>query len=140
MSVEVAFTGVCCREPELKTAQSGKAFCTFTLGVGEGDGRQWIRVACFEETAEKVAQQLHKGGRAYCEGFLEISLWEPEGKPPHINLNCRARRCEILGLIGRNRPKQNHQRPDSERQGNGARYGGSSRSADYHRPLDDWEH
>jgi single-stranded DNA-binding protein len=110
MSIEAAFTGICCRDPELKTAQSGKAFCSFTLGVGEGDGRQWVRVVCFEDTAEKVAQQLRKGGKAYCEGFLEIDLWEPDGKPPRINVNCRARRVEILNQIGRNKPGKTQER------------------------------
>jgi single-stranded DNA-binding protein len=104
--MEVALTGVCAREPELKQSKAGKRYATFSLGVGEGDARQWVRVTCFAESAEKVAQQLRKGQKAYIEGSLELGIWQPDGRPPALNINVAARRVEVLGRIGRNRPKR----------------------------------
>jgi single-stranded DNA-binding protein len=116
--IEVALTGICAREPELKTsAKSGKPYASFTLGVGDGDARRWVGVCCFAETTEKVAA-LRKAGRAYVEGFLDVSLWQPDGRPAQVNLNVLARRVEILGQIGRNKPKESRPRQDAPSQPN----------------------
>ena len=124
--IEVALTGVCARDPELKhSAKSGKPFCQFSLAVGDGDARRWVRVCCFADTAGKVAGQLRKGGKAYIEGCLEVGIWQPDGKPPQVNLNVAARRVEILGQIGRNRPPK----PREQRSGNG--------HSQHERPFDD---
>jgi single-stranded DNA-binding protein len=104
--IEVALFGVCASEPALRMSKASKPYCQFSLGVGEGEARKWVRVCCFGETAEKVAAQLKKGGKAYCEGTLDVGVWQPEGKPPTANLNVAARRVEVLGQIGRNRSKE----------------------------------
>lgn len=111
--IEVAFIGICASVPELKTSKAGKPYCQFSLGVGEGDKRQWVRVCAFAETAEKIAAQLRKGGKAYIEGTLDAGIWHPDGKPPTINLNVAARRVEVLGQIGKNRPRQNRPAVDN---------------------------
>lgn len=107
--IEIALTGVCVKLPELKMSKTGKPFATFSLVVGDGDNKKFIRVACFGETAEKVAEQLKVGGKVYCEGTLDASIWTPQGGEPRINLNCAARRCEVLNQIGKNRPRQPRQ-------------------------------
>jgi single-stranded DNA-binding protein len=128
--IEVALTGVCARNPELKhSVKSGKPFCQFSLAVGDGDARQWVRVCCFAETAERVAAQLRKGGKAYIEGLLEVGIWQPDGKPPQVNMNVSARRVEILGQIGRNRPPKPQQQTDSR--------GRLGSHAQHERPFDD---
>ncbi len=105
--IEVAFIGVCTKPPELKTSAAGKPFATFSVVIGEGEAKRFMRVACFGEIAERVAAQLTVSGKAYCEGRLETSIWQPQnGGEPRLNLNCAARRVEIMGQIGRNRPKR----------------------------------
>ena len=129
MSIDVALSGVCAREPELKiSANSGKPYCSFTLGVGAGDARQWVRVCCFGETAEKVAAQLKKGQKAYTEGHLDAGIWQPEGRPAQLNLNVAAWRVEMLGQIGRNKPPK--QRDERSR-------ASSQRHSQHEPPFDD---
>lgn len=104
--IECAFSGVALKPPELRTSKAGKPYAQFSLAVGEGENRKFVRVACFGETAEKVAAQLKVGGRAYVEGSLDVGVWAPEGRPPEANMNVAARRVEILNQIGRNKVKQ----------------------------------
>ncbi len=111
-TIECAFTAVCVKAPELKTSKSGKPFCTFSVAIGEADAKRFARVAAFSETAEKVAAQLATGGKVYCEGTIDFAIWAPEGRPPQVNVNVAARRVEILGQIGRNRPKREQQEHD----------------------------
>lgn len=129
--IECALSGVCARDPELKTSAKGTPYCSFALGVGDDGLRQWVRVVCFNEIAERVAQQLRKGGKAYAEGALDADIWKPnDGGEPRVNLNLRARRVEVLNLIGRNRPKR-QQTPQHSRQPE------AIGAADWQRPFDD---
>jgi single-stranded DNA-binding protein len=121
--IECAFAGVCVKAPELKTSKSGNPFATFSLVLGDADNKRFIRVCAFGETAERVAAQLHVGGKAYCEGTLDASIWTPQGGEPRINLNVAARRVEVLGQIGKNRPRQPRQDAPPQNR--------------YHEPVDD---
>ena len=103
--IEVAFTATCVKAVELKTSKSGKPFATFSAVIGEGETKKFARVACFGEVAERVAAQLAIGGKAYCEGTLDAGIWQPPNGEPRLNLNIAARRCEVLGQIGRNKAK-----------------------------------
>lgn len=72
------------RDPELKTAQSGKSYCNFTLATssGFGDSRQteWHNVTAFNKTAENVKQYLHKGSLAAVEGRIQYQTYEKDGQ------------------------------------------------------------
>jgi single-stranded DNA-binding protein len=67
--IETAFWGVLGKDPEPKTSKTGNAFATMNVAVTVGkadDGKdvsQWVRVACFGETAEKIAARARKGDR-----------------------------------------------------------------------------
>ena len=62
MTIEAAFTGVMVSETiELKTSQAGKPWTAFNVEVGEGDGRQYVRVSVFNGLAECAASELAKG-------------------------------------------------------------------------------
>lgn len=124
--IECAFSGVCVKAPELKTSSAGKPFATFSVVIGEGELKKFMRVACFGEIAKKVAAQLTVSGKAYCEGRLDASIWQPENGEARLNLNCSARRVEILNQIGKSRPK----REPTVQNGRGG-------YSDYQRPFDD---
>jgi single-stranded DNA-binding protein len=111
--IECAFSGVCVKPPELKTSSAGKPFATFSVVIGEGELKKFMRVTCFGDVAERVAAQLSVGGKAYAEGRLEASIWQPQNGEARLNLNCAARRVEILNQIGRNRPKREPATPSS---------------------------
>ena len=73
--IEAAFIGRVGTEPELKTSQAGKPWSSLNAAVGSDDDVQWVRVAVFGETAERLAGHLHKGDRLYVEGTLRLNSW-----------------------------------------------------------------
>jgi single-strand DNA-binding protein len=102
----------------------------------------WVRVVAFGEIAEQMAERLAKGARAYIEGRLEVSLWEPgDGRPPRVNVNLTASSIAPMGQIGRSRPRQTHnaergQRTwDRSRDASRARQAGQAVSPE---PPQDW--
>lgn len=121
--LECAFFGAVGRTPELRTSKAGKPWTFFPVRVGQDDAAQWVKVACFNETAETLCRTLQKGDHIYCEGRLTASIWTPEGKPARVQLDCAAWKAEKVRQIGRNKPKREH--PPDDRHG------------DWQRPLND---
>ncbi len=113
--IETAFWGVLGQDPELKTSKTGKAFASFgcAVTVGEADNgkdvSQWVRVACFGETAEKLAGRAKKGDRVYCEGTLTLNTWNDKATGEvKTGLNVAAWKCEKVPGIGKNRARQDN--------------------------------
>ena len=71
------------RDPELKTTQSGKSVCTFTLatdtGYGDNKKTDWHNITVFDKTADNCAKYLHKGSPAYVEGRISYDAYEKDG-------------------------------------------------------------
>jgi single stranded DNA-binding protein len=113
--IEAAFWGMLGKDPELKTSKTGKAFATMNVvvTVGEADDckdvSQWVRVACFGETAERIASRAKKGDRVYCEGTLTLNTWADKTTgEAKTGLNLAAFKCEKVPGIGKSRPRQDH--------------------------------
>lgn len=113
--IEAAFWGVLGKDPELKTSKTGKAFATMNVVVTVGetdDGKdmsQWVRVACFGETAERIASRAKKGDRVYAEGTLTLNTWADKTTgEAKTGLNLAAFKCEKVPGIGKSRPRQDH--------------------------------
>ena len=112
--IETAFWGVLGKDPELRTSKTGNAFATMNVAVTVGkadDGKdisQWVRVACFGETAETIAAKARKGDRVYVEGQLTLNTWADKTTGEiKTSLNVAAWRCEKVPAIGKNRQRQN---------------------------------
>jgi single-stranded DNA-binding protein len=66
---------------DLRTSKTGNAFATMNVAVtvdktdNGKDVTQWVRVACFSETAKDIAARTRKGDRIYCEGSLTLHSW-----------------------------------------------------------------
>lgn len=78
----VVLTGRLTRDPELKHAQSGKAFAKFSLAVGrayEKDGVDFINCTAWGKTAEVIAEYIKKGGAIGVQGSLRVSQYEKDG-------------------------------------------------------------
>jgi single stranded DNA-binding protein len=111
--IEAAFFGAVATEHiELKRSANGNPWCAFSVGITMGandDGRemQWVRVACFGETAERAAATFKKGTRIYIECQLKLDHWNDAktGEPKH-GLSASAFKAERVGVsnIGRNKP------------------------------------
>ena len=110
--IETAFWGVLGNQPELKTSRSGKPFAQVSVVVSVGqdaDGKdvgQWLRVACFGETAERLAHQAKKGDRVYVEGNLTTG-------EARTALNVAAWKCERVVNIGKHREREQTQKHPS---------------------------
>ena len=102
--IESAFFGVLGKDPELKTSKSGAAYATLAVVVGEDADSQWVRVACFGETAEQIAIRAKKGDKVYVEGTLTLNTWTDKttGEERH-GLNVAAWRVDKLANIGKAR-------------------------------------
>jgi single-strand DNA-binding protein len=105
--IATAFQGRVGSEPELKFTPAAKALLSFSVAVtqnrGGGDGAetQWIKVAAWEQTAETLADALHKGDEVYIEGSLKLSEWSGQDGERHTGLNVNAWKVEVLGKIGK---------------------------------------
>jgi single stranded DNA-binding protein len=119
--IEAAFWGVLGNAPELKTSRSGKPLVQVSIVVTVGqdtDGKdvgQWLRVACFGETAERLAHQAKKGDRVYVEGNLTLNSWADKATgEARTALNVAAWKCERVANIGKHRERNDV--PQTQRQ------------------------
>ncbi len=73
--IDAAMVGVVMSDTiALKTSQAGKAWTALSVGVGEGDNRQYVRVSLFNGLAERAAAELAKGTKVYIEGHSSAAL------------------------------------------------------------------
>ena len=110
--IETAFWGTLGKDPELKTSKTGNPFATMNVVVTVGtsdDGKdvgQWLRVACFGETAKAIASRAKKGDRVYVEGNLTMTQWnDAQGEVRH-GLNVAAWKVERVASIGKSRERK----------------------------------
>lgn len=110
-----AFTGRLSRDPESKYTSTGKAMLTLSVAVDENTRQveqrseaetTWCRVVCWEELADSLADQLHKGSMVYVEGRLKLERWNGQDGVPRSGLACSAWTVQPMGQIGRQRPQQ----------------------------------
>lgn len=102
MSIECAFTGRLAHEPEIKTSKAGTPWASLSVGVGESDALQWVRVAVFGEMAEAI-RALPKGAKIYVEGRLKLEEWTGKDGVARHGLNVAATLVQPIGQIGKKR-------------------------------------
>jgi single-strand DNA-binding protein len=81
---KVVLIGRLTRNPELRYAQSGKAFCTFTLAVDRRFSKQnnnqptadFIPCMAWDKLAEIIGNNLAKGRRVGVEGHLQTRTYD----------------------------------------------------------------
>jgi single-strand DNA-binding protein len=71
------------KDPEVKTTNSGKTVCNFSVATSHGSGdnasTEWHRVTCWDKTAELVGKYVTKGKQVYVEGRLQTRSYEKDG-------------------------------------------------------------
>lgn len=76
----VMISGRLTKEPELKTVQSGRTLCLFSLGVGKYMGkdkpRKTVFVDCvaFNKTAQTIQAYFHRGDEIFVQGRIEAGV------------------------------------------------------------------
>jgi single-strand DNA-binding protein len=72
------------KDPEMRTAQSGKSVTTFNMATTEKwnneEHVEWHRIVLFDRLAEVAKEYLHKGSQVYIEGRLRTRNWEDQNK------------------------------------------------------------
>jgi len=110
--IECAFTGTLASLPDLKTSKAGKPWCALLVRVGDGEGAQFVRVACFGDAAETAAT-LAKGSSVYVEGRLTLNQWTDQNGGERHGLSVAANVVQPLGQIGRRRPQPAREAPSA---------------------------
>jgi single-strand DNA-binding protein len=84
---KVMLIGRVTADVELKTTQSGKAFCNFSLACTMSKNKEtgnsvteFINCTVWEKSAEIIAQYASKGDLIYVEGTLNTTVKDDNGK------------------------------------------------------------
>lgn len=78
-------------DPEMRFSQSGTAILSVRLAFSDRkfneQTREWetsksfyVDATAWEQTAERLAEQLTKGDQVYVEGRIETQSWEKDGQ------------------------------------------------------------
>ena len=76
------FIGNLTKDPELRTTQSGRSVCSFSVAVNDGRNPQtneqyvtYYRVSAWDKMAENCSKFLIKGRKVYVEGRASASAY-----------------------------------------------------------------
>lgn len=87
---QVVLIGNLGKDVELKTTQSGKNVCNFSIGVSRPRSKDgvsdtdWINIVAWEKTAELCGKYLHKGSKVGVVGRLQTRSYDKDGKKVYI--------------------------------------------------------
>jgi len=89
--------------PELRYTASGQAMATFRLAVNrrwqDRETREWqeevsfFGCTCWRETAENLAESLHRGDRVVVVGRLQQRRWTTEGGDRRSTIDVQVDEC-----------------------------------------------
>ena len=98
------------RDPELRYTSQGTAMLALNLAVNddkraEDAPTEWLRVTCWGETAEQLADRLKKGSEVYCHGRLKLWMWRKQDSSQGAGVELSAWTVTPMG-VGRRQPRQ----------------------------------
>lgn len=83
------FIGRITKDPELRTTQSGKSVCSFSLAVNRiPEGVDFIDCVAWNRAAEIVTKYTHKGNKLAVTGQMRNRSYEKNGQ--------KITRCECI--------------------------------------------
>lgn len=98
------------REPELRTTQTGKEVCSFTVAVnrprrnGEDQGADFFRVSAWGELGKLCGKYLDKGRKVSVIGSVSLHTYESNGKSG-ASMEVLAKEVEFLSPKGEEQEK-----------------------------------
>ena len=72
----VTICGNITRDIEIKTGQSGKNYCNFTVALNNGKETDFINCTAFEKTADYLGNYIKKGDKVVVNGSIKTRTWE----------------------------------------------------------------
>ena len=118
--------------PDLRFTPGGKAVLSVRLAFNDSkydeQQQKWVNSKTFyvdgvawEQTAERLAEQLAQGDQVYVTGRIETQSWEKDGEKkskPVLNINTARKLAKAESATSRGNAQ-----PAQSRQGSGAGFG-----------------
>jgi len=95
-------TGNIGNDPDSKYTQDGMLIVSFSLAFrSTKDKTCWIKVTCFNKTAELAQKYLHKGAKIAVTGILDQDKWTTESGEIKTLIKLIANNIEFIKTDGR---------------------------------------
>ena len=89
-------------DPESAFSQDGLQITSFSLAFkSTGKKTGWIKVTCFNKTAELAEKHLHKGAKVGITGFLDQDKWTTDDGEKKSMHKIIANSIEFIKTDGR---------------------------------------
>jgi single-strand DNA-binding protein len=99
---QVTITGNLGADPDIRYSQNGDPIATFNLAFRlSKDKTGWIKVTCFNKTAEVAETYLHKGAKILLSATLDHNKWEDSEGQTKSTIQLIANRIEFIKTDGR---------------------------------------
>jgi single-strand DNA-binding protein len=138
------------RDPEMRYLPSGRPVTQFSVAVNQSTKNQqtgewveetdWFRVSVFGQQAERMAENLRKGGRVFVDGRFRTREWEGQDGQKRTALEITADNVVNLERRSREEGEGTFSAPPGERAAapaGAAAGGGGGRSFSGNDDLDD---
>ncbi|MBP5410913.1 MAG: single-stranded DNA-binding protein [Lachnospiraceae bacterium] len=99
---KVILSGRLTARPELKSTQSGKSFCSFSLAVDrqpKQDGTHetdFLNITAWDKTAEFITRYFDKGYPLFVEGSLRVRSWTDQSGQKRYATEILAERVNFV--------------------------------------------
>ena len=95
-------TGNLGADPDIRYSQNGDPIATFNIAFRlSKDKTGWVKVTCFNKTAEVAETYLHKGAKVLLSGNLDYNQWENQEGQQRTSIQLIANRIEFIKTDGR---------------------------------------
>ena len=108
---QLTIIGNLTKEPEMRTTQSGKEVCTFTVAVNrlrknnEEQDADFFRVSAWNELGKLCGKYLDKGRKVCVVGPVSVHAYEAQGKTS-ASMEVLANTVEFLSPKGEEKQPQ----------------------------------
>ncbi len=107
-------TGNLGADPEMRYSNAGDPIATFNLAFRlSKDKTGWVKVVCFNKTAEVAETYLHKGAKVLILATLDQNRWETEDGQQKNIIQLIANRIEFIKTDGRGFEGGHHEGDDA---------------------------
>jgi single-strand DNA-binding protein len=99
-------------DPEIfYSSEKGEPIASFNLAFRLGKDKMpgWVRVTCFNKTAEVAEKYLHKGAKIGISGVLDYHKWESADKSVKSSVQVIANGIEFIKTDGRGFDEKNQE-------------------------------
>ena len=119
----IAIHGRLCKDPELRTTQSGVNVCTISVAVdrsyakkGEEKQTDFFDVVCWKNLADVVDRYFHKGKEIIVYGSMQSRKWQDKNGQTRVAWEILASGIDFVGSASDGGNAQNYSAPSNNAQ------------------------